>query len=78
MYERLLKLIKENMPDADVENATPSSRLFEDLGMDSIGLMMLSMAMEDEFGVRLMNHNHFPLFKMCQIIQKNTLLNNRS
>ena len=52
MYERLLKLIKENMPDADVENATPSSRLFEDLGMDSIGLMMLSMAMEDEFGVR--------------------------
>ena len=52
MYERLLKLIKENMPDADVDNATPSSRLFEDLGMDSIGLMMLSMAMEDEFGVR--------------------------
>ena len=52
MYERLLKLIKENMPDADVDSATPSSRLFEDLGMDSIGLMMLSMAMEDEFGVR--------------------------
>lgn len=52
MYERLLKLIKENMPDADVDNATPASRLFEDLGMDSIGLMMLSMAMEDEFGVR--------------------------
>ena len=52
MYERLLKLIKENMPDADVEHASPSSRLFEDLGMDSIGLMMLSMAMEDEFGVR--------------------------
>ena len=52
MYERLLKLIKENMPDADVDKATPSSRLFEDLGMDSIGLMMLSMAMEDEFGVR--------------------------
>ena len=52
MYERLLKLIKDNMPDADVEHAGPSSRLFEDLGMDSIGLMMLSMAMEDEFGVR--------------------------
>ena len=52
MYERLLKLIKQNMPDVDVDNASPSSRLMEDLGMDSIGLMMLSMAMEDEFGVR--------------------------
>ena len=52
MYERLLKLIKQNMPDVDVESAKPESRLMEDLGMDSIGLMMLSMAMEDEFGVR--------------------------
>ncbi len=52
MFERLVKLIKENMPDANVKEATPESRLFEDLGMDSIGLMMLSMAMEEEFGVR--------------------------
>ena len=52
MYERLLKLIKQNMPDVDASKASPSSRLMEDLGMDSIGLMMLSMAMEDEFGVR--------------------------
>lgn len=52
MFERLLKLIKQNMPDVDTSKATPESRLMEDLGMDSIGLMMLSMAMEDEFGVR--------------------------
>ena len=52
MYERLLKLIKKDMPDVDVEKASPSSKLMEDLGMDSIGLMMLSMSMEEEFGVR--------------------------
>lgn len=51
MYERLLKIIKENMPDVDVSKATPEARLKEDLGMDSIGLMMLSMAIEDEFSV---------------------------
>lgn len=51
MYERLVKLIKENMPDVDVSKATPSARLKEDLGFDSIGLMMLSMAIEDEFHV---------------------------
>ncbi len=52
MFERLLKLMKENMPDTDFSNATPESRLLEDLGIDSIGLMMLSMGIEDEFGVR--------------------------
>ena len=51
MYERLLKLIQENMPDVDLSKATPESRLKEDLGMDSIALMMLSMAIEDEFNI---------------------------
>lgn len=51
MYERLLKLIQANMPDANVANATKESKLMADLGMDSIGMMMLSMAIEDEFGV---------------------------
>ena len=52
MYERLLKLIQDNMPDADLSNANENSRLIEDLGMDSIGMMMLSMSIEDEFGVQ--------------------------
>lgn len=52
MFERLLKLMEQNMPDTDFSKATPESRLMEDLGIDSIGLMMLSMAIEDEFGVR--------------------------
>lgn len=51
MYERLLKLIQENLPDKDLANVTKESRLIEDLGMDSIGMMMLSMSIEDEFGV---------------------------
>lgn len=51
MYERLLKLIQENLPDKDLSGAKKESRLIEDLGMDSIGMMMLSMSIEDEFGV---------------------------
>ena len=51
MLERLLKLIQENLPDKDLSGATKDSRLIEDLGMDSIGMMMLSMSIEDEFGV---------------------------
>ena len=51
MFERLMKLIQENLPEKDLSNATKDSRLIEDLGMDSIGMMMLSMSIEDEFGV---------------------------
>ena len=51
MIARLMNIIKEVMPDANVESANESSRLFEDLGFDSIGMMMLAMALEDEFGV---------------------------
>ena len=51
MLERLTKLIKENMPEKDLSSVKPEDRLIEDLGMDSIGMMMLSMSIEDEFGV---------------------------
>jgi acyl carrier protein len=51
MYERLLKLMKVYMPDVDLEAAGKDARLMADLGMDSIAMLMLSVAMEDEFGI---------------------------
>jgi acyl carrier protein len=51
MYERLLNLIKTYLPEDKIASATPDSRLLADLGMDSIGMLMLTMAMEEEFGV---------------------------
>lgn len=63
MYERLLKLIQENLPEKDLSDAKPESRLIEDLGMDSIGMMMLSMSIEDEFGVRFDEPVYFETVK---------------
>lgn len=51
MYERLLKLMKVYMPNVDLEAAGKNARLMADLGMDSIAMLMLSVAMEDEFGI---------------------------
>ncbi len=60
MYDRLLKLIKQYLPEDKISQATPSSRLQADLGgMDSIGMLMLSMAMEEEFGVSFREPVHF-------------------
>lgn len=51
IYERLKKLIAQSMPDVNVDDVTPETRLLEDLKFDSLGMMMLAMAMEDEFGI---------------------------
>lgn len=62
MLERLKKLIKQNMPDSDAEHATESTKLV-DLGIDSIGMMMLSMSMEEEFGVEFTDAISFETVK---------------
>ena len=59
MYDRLLNLIKKYLPDDKIAQATPESRLLADLGMDSIGMLMLSMALEEEFGVSFSEPVHF-------------------
>lgn len=51
ILERLKKLIGQSMPDVDMEGVTLETRLLEDLKFDSLGMMMLAMAMEDEFGI---------------------------
>lgn len=59
MYDRLINLIKQYLPQDKIAQATPSARLLADLGMDSIGMLMLSMALEDEFGVSFKEPVHF-------------------
>ena len=72
MYERLLKLIQENMPSAHLENVSMDSRLIEDLGMDSVGMMMLSMSMEDEFGLSFDEPVFFEKVKdVIEFLEKN-------
>lgn len=51
MLERLKLLIKDVMPEVNVERVTNEDRLFEDLHFDSLAIMMLSMAIEDEFKI---------------------------
>ncbi len=51
IFEKLKKLISQSMPDVNVKDVTLETRLLEDLKFDSLGMMMLAMSMEDEFGI---------------------------
>ena len=72
MYKRLLELIKEAMPDLDISKANEDSRLIEDLGFDSLAIMMLAMSLEDEFGVRFDKPEKFETVKdVLSYLEKN-------
>lgn len=52
MLEKLKVVLARVLPDLDMSTVTESSRLIEDLGFDSLALMMMSMEIEDAFSFR--------------------------
>ena len=54
MFEELCKLIAEQF-GVDPETVTADSAFVDDLGADSVDLMDLSMALEEEFGMEEMD-----------------------
>ena len=54
---QLFESVFEN--EIDVSNINEDSRLIEDLGMNSIGLLYMAMAVEEEFGISFTNED-FP------------------
>ena len=52
MLERLKIVLGRVLPDVDMSTVTEDTRLIDDLGFDSLALMMLAMEIEDAFGFR--------------------------
>lgn len=49
MIEKLKEILTKVLPDLDMSTVTEESRLVEDLGFDSLAIMMMSMEIEDAF-----------------------------
>lgn len=52
MLERLKEILSKVLPDLDMTGVTEETRLIEDLGFDSLALMMMSMELEDAFNFK--------------------------
>lgn len=52
MLEKLKEVLAKVLPDLDMSEVTEDSRLVDDLGFDSLAVMMLSMEIEDSFGFK--------------------------
>ena len=59
-YERLIKVFNAVFEDdVDLSDVTESADLREDIGINSIGMLYMAMAIEEEFGVKFTNDD-FP------------------
>ena len=52
MLDKLKEILKKVLPNADTSSITAKTNLVEDLGFDSLAIMMMSMEIEDEFNFR--------------------------
>lgn len=52
MLNKLKEILAKVLPETDMNTVTEDTRLIEDLGFDSLAIMMMSMEIEDAFGFR--------------------------
>ena len=52
MLDKLKEILGKVLPDLDMSTVSEDTRLIDDLGFDSLALMMMSMGIEDAFGFR--------------------------
>ena len=49
IFQELKVIVKMIKPNLDAETLTPQTRLIEDLGLDSLTILLLSFAIEKKF-----------------------------
>ena len=52
-FERLKKIFVKIMPQTDVSNITLETSITNDLGVGSLHMVMIAIALEDEFKIQL-------------------------
>ena len=70
ILEKLKKLIGETMPEIDIDPVTESTSLQNDLGLDSLSIMMISIVVEENFGFEFEGDINFETVgEICDYIE---------
>ena len=71
VFEQLKTVIAQSVPEIDIETVTLESSLKNDLGLDSLSTMMISMLIEEEFGFTFDGEINFETVgDLCKYIEK--------
>ena len=52
MLDKLKSILGKVLPDVDMSAVTEDTKLIDDLGFDSLAMMMMAMELEDSFGFK--------------------------
>ena len=52
MLDRLKEILGKVLPEVDMSAVTEETKLMEELGFDSLAMMMLALEIEDAFGFK--------------------------
>ena len=67
--DRLIKVFNIVFEDSiDTSNLTPEASLREDVGMNSIGLLYMAMAVEEEFGIKFNNNDFAAIHTVADVV----------
>lgn len=70
MIEKLKEILKRVNEDVDLSNVSEDTRLSEDLGLDSLSMMLLAMEIEAAFGFRFTEPVRFVTVKdVCEFLK---------
>lgn len=73
IFEELKEIIKLIKPSMDLSTATEDSQLVRDLGLDSLTILLLSLATENKFGFRFEGNPKFTTVgEVIDYIEANT------
>lgn len=68
-FERLVKVFRVVFEeDVDLSSVTPEASLREDIGISSIGLLYMAMAVEEEFGIKFKNEDFAAIHTVADVI----------
>lgn len=69
IFQRLIKVFQVTFDDTvDVSGISPELSLREDLGINSIGLLYMAMAVEEEFEIKFKNEDFAAIRTVADVI----------
>ena len=54
--------------EIDISAITPESSLREDIGINSIGILYMAVAIDEEFGIKFTNDDFVDIFKVSDVV----------
>ena len=76
IFEKLLKIFENVIPEVDPAEIRKESSLVEDLGLNSLTMMLLAVSIEDEFGITFDGSVNFDTVDdVCNYIADETATN---